>query len=115
MSDWIIPLVFGGVFYVLGTLRSRVTSLGKPPNQLSRALRSYGTIWAVGEGYLILGIRSMLDGTALYRDIGAIVMVASLLWVAAVTAVGVMRNRSGRAAEATRPDRASRSFLSMGA
>ena len=92
-----MPLFFGAIFFVLGTLRSRVIALGKPPDKFSRALRSYGTVWAVGEGYLMLGIRSLLDGTALKKDSGVIVTLASLLWVAVVTAFGVTRNRSRRA------------------
>jgi hypothetical protein len=96
MIDWIIPLVGGAVFYVLGTLRSRVITAGKPLSKLSRAIRSYGTIGVIGQGYLMLGIRSVLDGTALYSDSGTIVTVASLLWFAAIIAVAVIRNRSRR-------------------
>lgn len=86
LSDWIMPLVFGAIFYVLATFRSRDIAPRKPPDKFSRALRSYGTVWAVGEGYLMLGIRSLMDGTALYSDSGAIVTVASLLWVGVVIA-----------------------------
>ena len=96
MIDWLMPLVFGAVFFVMGTLRSRVISRGRPLNRLSRALRSYGTIWAVGEGYLMLGIRSLLEGTTVYSNAGVIVTVASLFWLAAVTMIAVTRNRSRR-------------------
>jgi hypothetical protein len=96
MSDWIMPLIMGAAFYVMGTLRSRVISLGRPPDRLGRVLRGYGTVWAVGEGYLILCLRWMLDGTALYGNLGVIVTIASLLWLAVVVVFGVLRNRQRR-------------------
>ena len=97
MNDWIMPLVFGAAFYVLGTLRSRAISRGRPLTKLSRALRSYGTIWAVGEGYLMIGIRSLLEGTTLYKKAGVIVTATSLVWMAIVTVIALMLNRSRRA------------------
>ena len=93
MNEWIMPLVFGAVFYVFGTLRSRVIAVGRPPNALSRALRTYGTIWAVGEGYLMLTLRSLLEGTTLYGNLAILVIVASLLWFALVAVVAFRRNR----------------------
>jgi hypothetical protein len=97
MNEWIMPLVFGAVFYVLGTIRSRVIAVGKPPNDLSRTLRTYGTVWVVGEGYLMLTLRSVLEGTSLYKNIATFVVIGSLLWLAVLATIAIWRRRVSHA------------------
>jgi hypothetical protein len=96
MNDWIMPVVLGAVFYALGTARSRVIAAGRPPNKLSRGLRAYGTIWVVGEGYLMLTLRSLLDGRPAYERIAQFVIAGSLLWAAILAAVAMRRKRTDR-------------------
>lgn len=79
--DWIVPLAMGLIFYLLSTARFRVISLGARPNEFARRLRFYGTIWAVGEGYIMLGLRALLDGTRFSRDAAAIVGGCTALWI----------------------------------
>jgi hypothetical protein len=57
MSEWLMPWIFGAALYALGNapVAGNFAGNGKPLNQFSRALRSYETNWAVGEGYLMLG------------------------------------------------------------
>jgi hypothetical protein len=97
MSEWMMPLLFGVVFYVLATLRSRVIAVGCPPNALSRALRAYGTIWTVGEGYLMLSIRSLLEGTTMYGKIAIFVIAASLVWLVILGVIALLRNKGNHA------------------
>jgi hypothetical protein len=98
-----MPLILGGLFYLLGTFRSRVIAGGKPPNHLSRSLRLYGTIWPVGEGYLMLAIRALLDGTPLYQYNAAIVILATIVWLAILCIIAIRRNRRNHDSGDTRP------------
>lgn len=100
--DWIFPPLFGIAFYVMGTLRSSVLSGGRAPNRFARTLRTYGTIWAVGEGYLMIGLRSFLEGTHLYEKMAMITIVLSLLWMGILGVIAVQLNRKTQAARETR-------------
>ena len=96
MSDWIVPVVAGAVFYAVGTARSRVLTGGRPLTRLGRSLRSYGTVWVVGEGYLMLTVRSLLDGKPAYENMAQFVIAGGILWAAILAAVAIRRYRTDR-------------------
>jgi hypothetical protein len=93
VNDWIMPLVPGAGFYVLGALRSGVILGGPPLNKFTCELRNYGTVGVIGEGHLILILRSLLQGTSFYADVAGWVILASVLWWGLLVLVAVRRNR----------------------
>ena len=95
MTDWIIPLVSGAVFFIMSTVRMRARLRGRPLGAFGRVLRAYGTIYLVGEGYLFLILRSLLQGTTEYANISVFAVSVSVVWAGVPGLIGVLRYRRG--------------------
>ena len=92
-TEWIMPLVLGGIVFVLGTLPSRAVAIARPPSRLRRALPIYVPIFTIGQGYITVIVHSLVAETSLDEWMITIVIVASLAWLAILAVIGISLNR----------------------
>lgn len=68
----------------------------------TNALRSYGTVFVLVQAYLMLVIRTILDGKPAYKNAGRIVVIASLLWLLVLLAIAILAERRRSAQQSGR-------------